>query len=317
MQSASNTIVVLGTGGTIAGTAATSGDDINYAAGQIAVADLVAGVPALACMPLECEQVAQIDSKDMSFEVWSTLAQRVAHHVARAEVAGIVIAHGTDTLEETAYFLQRLLAPDKPVAISGAMRPATATRPDGPQNLLDAVTVASHAGAAGVVAVMAGEIHSAIDVRKTHTTRIDAFSSGDGGPLGRVEQGRVSMLRPWPQGQALGIERLGAAPPWPRVEIVYSHAGADGRVVDALLAQGVDGIVVAATGNGTVHGALEASLVRAQAEGVTVLRSTRVGAGAVQPRSDDIFPGAGTLTPVQARIELMLQRLVFPPSPGG
>jgi L-asparaginase len=309
MQSTSNTIVVLGTGGTIAGTAATAGDDVNYAAAQIAVADLVASVPALHALPLECEQVAQIDSKDMSFEVWLTLAQRVARHVARDDVAGIVIVHGTDTLEETAFFLQRLLAPAKPVVMSGAMRPATATQPDGPQNLLDAVAVAMVADAKGVVAVLAGGIHSALDIRKTHTTRVDAFSSGDAGPLGRVEEGRVRIVRPWPEGRAVGIERL-AALRWPRVEIIYSHAGADGRIVDALLAQGIDGIVVAATGNGTVHGALEAALVRAQAAGVAVLRSTRVGAGAVQPRSDDVFASAGALTPVQARIELMLQRLV-------
>jgi len=246
----------------------------------------------------------------MSFEVWQTLAQRVAHHLARSDVAGIVIVHGTDTLEETAFFLQRLLAPAKPVVMCGAMRPATATQPDGPQNLLDAMAVVSHAGATGVVGVMAGEIHSALDIRKTHTTRVDAFSSGDPGPLGWVEEGRVRMVRPWPQGHALGIERLGAASRWPRVEIVVSHAGADGRIVGALLAQGVDGIVVAATGNGTLHGALEAELVRARAAGVAVLRSTRVGAGAVQPRSDDVFPSAGALTPAQARIELLLQRLV-------
>jgi len=310
MQSASNTIVVLGTGGTIAGTAATAGDDINYAAAQIPVTDLVAGVPALAGLPLECEQVVQIDSKDMSFEVWTTLAHRVAHHLARSDVAGIVIVHGTDTLEETAYFLQRLLAPAKPVVMCGAMRPATATQPDGPPNLLDAMTVASHVGAAGVVAVMAGEIHSALDIRKTHTTRVHAFSSGDPGPLGWVEDGRVRMARPWPQGHALGIERLGAASRWPRVEIIVSHAGADGRMIAALVEQGVDGIVVAGTGNGTLHGALESELARAQAAGVAVLRSTRVGGGTVQPRSDDVLPSAGALTPVQARIELLLLRLV-------
>jgi L-asparaginase len=309
MQSAAMTIVVLGTGGTIAGTAATAADEVNYAAAQIAVADLVAGVPQLAGVPLECEQVAQLDSKDMSFQVWTALAKRVSHHVARGDVAGVVVVHGTDTLEETAFFLQRLLAPGKPVVMCGAMRPATATQPDGPRNLIDAVTVASQAGAQGVVAVMAGQIHSALDVRKAHTTRIDAFSSGDAGPLGSVEQGRVRVTRPWPRGPAVGIERWPAAR-WPRVEIVHSHAGADGGVVDALLARGIDGIVVATTGNGTVHSALEAVLVQAQAAGVAVLRSTRVGAGAVQPRTDDVFPSAGALTPVQARIELMLQRLV-------
>jgi L-asparaginase len=308
MQSAVKTVVVLGTGGTIAGTAATANDNLNYAAAQIAVADLVAAVPALASLPLDCEQVAQLDSKDMSHEVWRSLAQRVAHHLARDDVAGIVVVHGTDTLEETAYFLQRVLAPARPVVMCGAMLPATATQPDGPQNLCDAVMVASHAGARGVVAVMAAELHAAFDIRKTHTTRVDAFSSGDDGPIARVEAGGVRLLRSWPRGQALGLERVAPAQ-WPRVEIVYSHAGADGRVVDALLAQGIDGIVVAGTGNGTVHKELEAALARAVAAGVTVLRSTRVGAGTVHARVDDVFPSAGALTPQQARIELMLQRL--------
>jgi len=308
MQSTSRTIVLLGTGGTIAGTARSADDEINYAAAQITLADLVATIPTLAHLPLECEQVAQIDSKDMSYAVWRTLAERVAHHLARGDVAGIVIAHGTDTLEETAYFLQRVLAPSRPVVMCGAMRPATATQPDGPQNLLDAVTVAMDAGARGVVAVMAAEIHSALDIRKTHTHRVDAFSSGDAGPLGKVQAGHVRSVRPWPDSQPLGVQRL-AATPWPRVEIIHSHAGADGRLVDALLAQGVDGIVVAGTGNGTLHAELAARLKHAQSAGVAVLRSTRVGAGSVLPRDDDQFPSAGTLTPVQARIELMLQRL--------
>ncbi len=308
MQSTAKTVVVLGTGGTIAGTAASADDSLNYAAAQIAVADLLAGIRPLAHVSLESEQVAQIDSKDMSHDVWRLLAERVSHHVARDNVAGVVVVHGTDTLEETAYFLQRVLAPAKPVVMCGAMRPATAAQPDGPQNLSDAVMTASHAGARGVVAVMAGEVHSAFDIRKTHTVRVDAFSSGDEGPIARFEQGTLRLLRAWPQGRALGVECL-AVSPWPRVEIVYSHAGADGRVIDALLAQGIDGIVVAGTGNGTLHHELASALARAAAKGVAVLRSTRVGAGTVQARADDVFASAGALTPVQARIELVLQRL--------
>ena len=158
MQNADSKIVILGTGGTLAGTAADPGDNVGYRAAQIGVAELVARIPALADVALQTEQVAQIDSKDMSFAIWRTLAARVAYHVDRSDVAGVVITHGTDTLEETAYLLQRLLSPDKPVVLTAAMRPASALFSDGPQNLLDAVRVAQHPGAQGVVVAQAGRI---------------------------------------------------------------------------------------------------------------------------------------------------------------
>ena len=147
--------VILGTGGTIAGRATRAGDNVGYVAGQVNAQDLIGAVPALAGMPLEVEQVAQIDSKDMGFAVWQRLAQRVAHHLVREEVTGVVITHGTDTLEETAYFLQQVLRPTKPVVLTCAMRPATALVPDGLQNLLDAVAVAGDVQAHGVMAVCA------------------------------------------------------------------------------------------------------------------------------------------------------------------
>jgi L-asparaginase len=307
------TVVVLGTGGTIAGTAARTDDNVGYRAAQLGVDALVDTLRG--ALPdgvtLESEQVAQLNSKDMTHAVWAALAHRVAAHLARAEVAGIVVTHGTDTLEETACFLQRLLAPAKPVVLTCAMRPATSLLADGPQNLRDAITVAAQAGARGVVAVVAGAVHGALDVRKAHTYRLDAFASDDAGPIGCVEEGRLRRLRDWPAGTALGLAVLGDdAARWPRVEIVASHAGADGRVVDALVAQGgVDGLVVAATGGGSVHEALEAALVRAQAAGVAVLRASRVGAGPLLPRDDDVLPAASGRTPAQARVELLLQLL--------
>lgn len=310
MQKNASTIVVLGTGGTIAGTSAQVADNIGYSAAQIGVAQLVATVPALAAVPLECEQVAQLDSKDMSFAVWRALALRVAHHLARSEVAGIVVTHGTDTLEETAYFLQRVLAPHKPVVFAAAMRPATALQADGPQNLLDAVQVARHPGGQGVVAVLGGAVHSAHEVRKVHTYRLDAFSSGDAGPLAVVEEGRLRMFRPWPQAQAIGVQALPAeGASWPWVEIVSSHVGATGELVRALCTAGVRGVVVAATGNGTVHQGLEAALLEAQSDGVKVLRSTRCSNGRVMEKPADVLPSADELTPAKARVELMLQLL--------
>lgn len=310
MQNIAQTVVILGTGGTIAGTAKDAADNVGYSAAQIGVAQLLAAVPALAGQALEAEQLCQIDSKDMGFAVWRALAQRVAQHLARPEVAGIVITHGTDTLEETAYFLQRVLAPDKPVVLTAAMRPATALLADGPQNLLDAVTVARSAGASGVVAVLAGEVHSAFDLRKDHTYRLTAFGSGDAGVIAQIEEGRLRQHRPWPAGEALGVHRLPAeAAPWPWVEIVTSHAGARATLVETMRRSGVRGIVAACTGNGSLHHELEVALLAAQSAGVRVVRSSRCLGGAVIASAGQALPSAGALTPVQARVEMILALL--------
>jgi L-asparaginase len=306
-------IVVLGTGGTIAGQAASAEDNVGYTAGQVAVAQLLGAVPALrrlseAGWSIESEQVAQIDSKDMSHAVWRRLAERVQIHLDRPEVDGIVITHGTDTLEETAYLLQRVLAPSKPVVLTAAMRPASASQPDGPQNLADAVTVAGLTGARGVVAVLAGKVWMGAEVRKVHPYRQDAFDAGDAGPLGHIEEGRVRQLRDWPSGTPLGLQVL-AADIWPEVQIVVSHAGADGRVVDLLMEAGVQGLVVAATGNGTVHQELQSALLRAQSAGVAVVRALRGGSGCIVPTGHDLVPDAGALTAVQARVEILLRLL--------
>lgn len=313
-------IVVLGTGGTIAGTAATASDNIGYTAAQVGVAQLLEAIPALGQTGhrFVTEQVAQLDSKDMDFIVWQALAGRVAHWLAEDDVAGIVITHGTDTLEETAYFLQAVFDPSKPVVLTCAMRPASSLSPDGPQNVLDAVAVAGSAGVRGVVAVCAGVVHGAFDVQKVHTYRLDAFGSGDAGPLGYVEEGTVRQLRAWPAGKS--IVPIGAADKvigpaavtaadWPRVEIVMSHAGAGASLVQALLAQGAEGLVVATTGNGTVHHALEAGLVAAQAQGVTVLRATRCASGRILATEGALLPDAGSLSAVKARVALMLSLL--------
>ena len=309
-------IVVLGTGGTIAGTAAQAGDNIGYTAAQVGVEQLLAAVPGLAERAggaLVTEQVAQIDSKDMDCDVWRALALRCAHHLQDPGVRGLVVTHGTDTLEETAWFLHTVLDARKPVVLTCAMRPATALTPDGPQNLLDAVAAVQAPGAAGVLAVAAGEVHGAKHVQKVHPYRVNAFSSGDAGPLGWVEEGRVRWAQNQPPalaGQALAaIEKVANVTEWPAVEIVISHAGASGLGVDALVREGVRGLVVACTGNGTVHHALEAALLRADAAGVKVVRSTRCPEGQVLPKPGDRWPDSGGLSPVKARVALMLDLL--------
>ncbi|WP_447775458.1 asparaginase [Variovorax boronicumulans] len=306
-------VVVLGTGGTIAGKAASSGDNIGYTAGQVGVADLLGGIEAPAGVTLVAEQVAQLDSKDMDADTWCRLAARCAHWLAQPDVAGIVVTHGTDTLEETAFFLHAVLAPAKPVVLTCAMRPATALSPDGPQNVRDALVVASTPGAKGVTVVCAGTVHSGLDVQKVHTYRLDAFASGDAGPVGYVEEGEVRRVRAWPQGASADAARLDAvSKPWPRVEIVMSHAGASGAIVEALLlpsAEPLRGLVVAATGNGTVHHALEAAALKAQDAGVAVLRATRCTNGRILPKPGDGLRDAGALTPVKARVALALELL--------
>ena len=306
------TVVVLGMGGTIAGRAASADDNLGYVAGTVGVAALVAAASHDAPVAVESEQVAQIDSKDMDFALWRRLAERVAHHLDRAEVAGVVVTHGTDTLEETAYFLSRVLAATKPVVLTAAMRPATSRQADGPQNLADAIAVAALAGraGAGVVVAFAGTLHSAHDVRKVHPYRLDAFSSGDAGPLARIEERRLRALRDWPTESIMVSGRLPEqASGWPWVEVVTSGAGADGRIVAALVDAGVAGIVVAGTGNGSLHRSLEAALADAEGRGVAILRSTRCLDGAIVEASPRRFASAGDLTPVKARIELMLRLL--------
>ena len=317
MQRSPPTVVVLGTGGTISGTAASPDDNIGYVAGTVGVDALVAVVPGPSGVRVESEQIAQLDSKDMDFATWRRLAARVGHHAARSEVSGIVVTHGTDTLEETAYFLARVVPLAKPVVLTGAMRPASSREADGPRNLADAIAVAAHAGRAGVVVAFAGTLHSARAVRKVHSSRLEAFASGEAGPLASIEAGRLVEKGPWPVAEATGLDLVSVPDePWPWVEIVTSDAGADGRAVRALVAARVAGIVVAATGNGSVHRELAAALEEVTAAGVRVLRATRCLDGGVAEKADARFASAGDLTPVKARVELMLQ-LLAARRPGG
>lgn len=310
-------LVILGTGGTIAGRAAQAGDNVGYVAGQVGVADLVGAVPALAGVPLAVEQVAQIDSKDMGLPVWRALVARLQAHLDDPQVSAVIVTHGTDTLEETAFVLQCLLQPTKPVVLTCAMRPASALVPDGPQNLADALAVVRQ-GEAGVVVVCAGQVHGALEVAKVHTYRLDAFDSGDAGPLACVEEGEVRRFRSRgasaPSPDPALLARFLAADALPRVELVTSHADADGSLVRALMAPGaarpLRGIVVAGTGNGTVHQALTDALNAARAQGVRVVLATRCALGRVVPHAGLPFAHSAGLSPVKARLALALELLV-------
>jgi len=327
-------VLILGTGGTIAGTGRDGAPTWAYRAAQLGVAQLVAAVPALANVPLATQQVAQIDSKDMTWSVWQALAHALDAAMRDAEVEAVVITHGTDTLEETAWLLHQLHDGGKPIVLTAAMRPATAPDADGPRNLRDAVRTAQLAarqGLGGVVAVLHGRVWAGIDVRKSHSHDLDAFDGGGALPLALLDE--AGELQPsgcalasagdWPRGEALGWGRLAVHAP-PRVEVITSHADADGWLLDAALRQSADdavsadadrrdrvlrGVVVAGTGHGTVHAGLESALQRAAAQGVEVWRSTRVARGGVMPREGDVWPAAGALTPAQARVALQLRLL--------
>jgi len=289
-------VVVLATGGTIAGLCVNAVKPQNYTAALVGVADLLDSVVTEG-MTLLTEQVAQIDSKDMSFSIWQQLLARLAHWLAQEEVQGVVITHGTDTLEETAYFLQTVLQPAKPVAMTCAMLPSNAPDSDGPANLQEALAWVQTPGVTGVSVVCAGHVHAGDAVQKSHSQQRNPFSS-----LAHVTH--PSGLRIPSVAQVLACSQL------PRVELVFNHAGSDGRLVRALMAHDApQGWVAAGTGNGTLHQDLEAALLEAQQQGAHVLRSSRCAQGGVQSREADALPHAGALTAVQARVALQLHLL--------
>lgn len=318
-------IVVLGTGGTIAGTAQSADDNVGYRAAQLSIGSLLKMVPALdaalGALALESEQIMQLDSKDMAPVHWRELALQVQVHLAREEVLGLVITHGTDTLEESAYFLSQVLSAQllghKSVVLTGAMRPASALAPDGPQNLRDAVAVCCDKAAKGVLVAFAGTVHAAQHVQKSHPYRLGAFDSGEAGPLGLIEEGAVRWLHACPHLDGVDLpfplERL-QNPVWPRVDIVLSHACANGTMVRALTRaplpddDAICGIVVAGTGNGTVHQDLEDALLEAQKQGIRVVRSSRCSAGVIVQGSEQsvLIERSAASSPVKARITLML-----------
>ncbi len=306
-------IAVLATGGTIAGSAPDAANTSGYQAGVVGVDQLLAAVPALSAVArIAPEQIASVDSKDMAMPLWTTLGQRIDTLLATDDVDGVVVTHGTDTLEETAYLLHLTVKSDKPVVLTAAMRPASALSADGPLNLLNAVTVAAHAAARGqgVLVAFNNRIHSARDVVKTSTYAVDAFQSPEIGALGWVQDGRVEFQRGVVRAHTLASEfTLDAA--WPQVEIVTSYAGVSRIAIDALVAAGVRGIVVAGTGNGSIHQSLQQALADAALRGVAVVRSSRVGSGHVMRNgaaADDAlgFVSAGSLNPYKARVLLML-----------
>jgi L-asparaginase len=311
----SKKIVVLATGGTIAGLASSISRPQQYQAGLVPVASLLSAISKDFLdrhqLIIGAEQIAQIDSKDMQESVWQALAKRLWQHLNLPEVDGVVITHGSDTLEETAYFLQAVFQPKKPVVLTCAMRPANAPDADGPANLRDALLVAANSDLHGVLVACGGSVHAGHRVQKIQSHDLKPFVSLDG-PLARLVAGKFHFLRPVPSAQypwpMPTVHEVLQVKEWPRVELVLNHAGAQGENVRDMLrsSRPPKGLVVSGTGNGTVHQGLERALKEAQTQGVHVLRTTRCALGQVQALPDDVFPSVPDMTPVQARVGLQL-----------
>lgn len=308
-------VTILATGGTIAGSGATSTTTIGYTAATVGVQQLIQAVPEMAKVAnVTGEQVFQIASESMGNEHWLALAKRINVLLSQNSVDGIVITHGTDTMEETAYFLNLVVKSKKPVVLVGAMRPSTAMSADGPINLYNAVALASNPDAAGkgVMIAMGDQIHGARDVSKTNTSTPDSFKSADLGMMGYIQGGKPFFYRVSTRKHTADTEfDIGAVQALPQVDIIYGYANMNPVALDAFIAAGAKGIIHAAVGDGSVPAKVKPALSAARKKGTLIVRSSRVGQGIVarngEANDDELdFVVSDTLNPQKARILLML-----------
>lgn len=311
-------IVILATGGTIAGAAA-SGTSAGYQSGAVGVDILIQAVPQMKDLAdVSGEQIASIGSQDMNDEVWLKLAKRVNELLATKNVDGIVITHGTDTLEETSYFLHLVTTSDKPVVMTGSMRPSTAMSADGPLNIYNAVGIAADPGARGrgVLVTVDDDIHSAHDVVKTHSTDVGTFSSGELGLVGAVLFGKTTWFRSpaaiHTKKSELRID--GKTTALPRVDIIYAHANMSPDLILAAAKNGAKGIVIAGVGDGNMTAPSVEAVKQAIAQGVVVVRSSRTNGGImrrnIELNDDELGTVASMeLNPGKARALLQLALL--------
>jgi L-asparaginase len=304
-------VVVLGTGGTIAGWAPDPSKGRQYQAGELTASDLVQGLGD-GQDHIVTEEVARIDSKNMGWPVWEKLVARVQHWLDQEDVQGVVVTHGTDTLEETAILLHTLFSGLKTVVITGAMRAANVPEPDGPGNLRQALAMAGAPGSAGVVCVFAGQVHAAASLTKVDCQALNAFGSADPVAWDLALENLDALQKRFAQQAtpAVGLppKALAQVATWPWVELVFNHAAQDGAVVIALLESKTSpqGWVVAGTGNGTMSQGLEAALNLAQQRGAWVWRTSRCAKGQVQAQAGEAFQTTAELNPYKARVVLAL-----------
>lgn len=313
-QQALPNVVILATGGTIAGAGASAVNSATYAAAKVGVEKLIAGLPELSKVAnVRGEQVFQVASESLTNDNLLTLAKRVSALSKQNDVDGIVITHGTDTLEETAYFLTLTVHTSKPIVVVGSMRPGTALSADGALNLYDAVTVAGSKDAAGkgVLVTMGDNIDTGRDVSKSVNIKTSAFSS-QWGPLGMVVEGKNYWFRAPVKRHTVNsefdIDKINALPP---VEIAMGYEGVSSTAIDALGKSGIKALIHGGTGNGSVADRIVPNLQKVRADGIVVIRSSRVPDGFVirnaeQPDDKYDWVVAHDLRPQKARILAMV-----------
>lgn len=307
-------VIILATGGTIAGAGAAS-DRAGYTAGKIPIDDLIGAIPTVKKVAdISGEQIASVGSQDMTIDIWKKLAIRINEIAKNKEADGIVVTHGTDTQEETGYFLDLTTSTDIPVVLTGSMRPATAISADGPKNLYDAITIAANpkSKGRGVLISFNEGIFDAREVMKLSTTKTNAFGSPNTGPVGQAYDGKVEYyLKSEREVNPTNPVVITPDTKFPRVDIVYMYADAPSDMIDMLVSKKVDGIVIAGVGNGNFNKAYMEAVKRAVAAGVIVCRASRTPSGRVVLHDEINDDELGTivsddLTPQKARILLML-----------
>jgi L-asparaginase len=315
-------ITILATGGTIAGAAAT-GAQAGYTSGQVTIDAMVNAVPDIKKLAnIKGEQISNVGSQDISFDIMLALAKRIKELTAMKDVDGVVITHGTDTMEETAYFLNLVVKTDKPVVLVGSMRPSTAISADGPLNLFNAIAVAAdpQAKGRGVMLVMNDWIQSAQNLIKVSTTAVQTFMSPIKGLLGTTAYGvsefyryPISIFGSKSEFSVDGVTKL------PRVDIIYACVDMPADLIDASVERGAKGIIIAGVGNGNMNKAALEACQKAAKKGVIVVRSTRVATGNVgrnvEVNDDEMgLVASYDLNPQKARV-LLAVALLKPRTP--
>jgi L-asparaginase len=315
-------VVILATGGTIAGAAAT-GTQSGYTSGAVTIDAMLAAVPGIDKLAnVKGEQISNVGSQDMSFDIMLKLANRINELLPSKDVDGIVVTHGTDTMEETAYFLNLTVKSDKPVVLVGSMRPSTAVSADGPLNLYNAVGVAADpkAGGRGVLVLMNDWIHGAHSLTKTSTTAVQTFMSPLRGLVGVAAYGHNDFYSTPPWKHTTGSEfDVKGVTKLPRVDILFACADMSPDLIESAAANGAKGIVIAGVGNGNMNKVSLDAAARVAKQGVVVVRSSRVATGSVgrnvEVNDDEMgFIASDELNPQKARILLSLA-LLKPHSP--
>src|SRR5262245_45984372 len=310
-------VVIVATGGTIAGSAEAA-TAAGYQSGAVGVDILIAAVPQLKDIAVVTgEQVASIGSQDMNDEVWLKLAKRVNAVLAQPDVAGVAITHGTDTMEETSYFLSLVVKSDKPVVLTGSMRPSTAMSADGPLNIYNAVAIAADpkARGRGVMVAVDDDIHSAHDIIKFHSTDVATMRSGEAGLLGATLFGKNTWYRTpasvHTAKSEFSVEGVNALP---RVDIIYAHANMSPDIIASAVTSGAKGLVIAGVGDGNMTAPALEAVKAAIAKGVIVVRSSRTNGGIIRRNIEVNDDQIGTVTsmelnPAKARVLLQLALL--------